>query len=90
MAATKATFKIDETVFRRLKEESARRGKTMSYLVEAALRLMLDKPAPRELPPLPSWDMGGALVDVSDREALYEVLNRERDERLYGHLKGTP
>jgi hypothetical protein len=26
--------------------------------------------------PLPSFDSGGALVDVSDREALYQAMER--------------
>ena len=90
MATKKTTLNIDEALWRHLKEESARRGKPMSYLVEVALRMLLYKPAiPRALPPLPSWDMGGALVDVSDRRAVYEILDRERNERLYGHLRGT-
>ncbi|MSP22916.1 MAG: hypothetical protein EXR66_07905 [Dehalococcoidia bacterium] len=83
----KTTLNIDEAVMRRLKEEAARRGETMSSLVETAIWRLLDAPKERpELPPLPSWDMGGSLVDVSDRRAVYEVLDRERDERLYGHL----
>jgi hypothetical protein len=88
----KTTLNIDETVMRRLKEEAARRGETMSSLVEAAICRLLDAPKAKErppLPPLPSWDLGEMLVDVSDREALYEALNAERDERLYGHLRNS-
>jgi uncharacterized protein DUF6364 len=91
MATKKTTLNIDETVMRRVKEEAARRGETMSHLVETALKSWLHKPAiPQELPPLPSWDMGGSLVDIADRRAVYEVLDSERNERLYGHLRGTP
>ena len=35
----------------------------------------------RPLPPLPSWNGGRELVDIADREALYEVLD-EDDERV--------
>jgi hypothetical protein len=56
----------------RLKRESARTGRTISELVEAALRLMLEsKPHPEKLSPLPSFKSGGALVDIADLETLY-------------------
>jgi hypothetical protein len=48
----------------------------MSALVEAGLRRILEEPGPEREPPptLPTWDTGGARVDLADREALYEVL----------------
>jgi hypothetical protein len=72
----KTTLNIDETVMKRLKRESARRGKTMSELVEAALRMFLQAPRPEapQVPELPTFDGGGALVDIADREALYGAL----------------
>lgn len=71
----KTTLNIDDGVMARLKRESARTGRTMSELVEAALRRLL-QPAPvaTDLPPLPSFRSGGALVDISDREALYRAM----------------
>ena len=84
----KTTLNIADPVMRRLKEEAARRGTTMSALVEAGLRRVLaapDGPAEREsLPPLPSWDSGGFQVDIADRDALDRVLNEDRDAALYG------
>ena len=89
----KTTLNIADPVMRRLKEEAARRGTTMSALVEAGLRRVFaapDGPAEREpLPPLPSWDSGGFLVDIGDREALDRVLNEDRDAALYGSDRGT-
>lgn len=73
----KTTLNIDDTVMDRLRREAARQGRTMSELVEAALRRLLDsteKPAAEPLPPLPSYAMGPARVDVADREALYEAM----------------
>ena len=75
----KTTLNIDDTVMQRLREEAARRGTTMSDLVEAGLRLVLAKnasPDPKrsKLPILPQWRSGGAQVDVSNREALYTVM----------------
>lgn len=81
------TLTIDDAILRELREEAARRGTTMSALVEAGVRRILaERPAKEadEPPPLPTWSGGGALVDVADREALYEVIDAERDVRLYG------
>ena len=75
----KTTLNIDPTVMQRLREESARRGTTMSELVEAGLRRILADPAegsgPRGLASLPSWKSGGARVDLADRDALYDAMD---------------
>ena len=71
----KTTLKIDDSVMARLKRESARSGRTMSELVEMALRQFLQsRPQAVALPSLPSFDGGGALVDVADRDALYRAM----------------
>jgi hypothetical protein len=71
----KTTLRIDDAVFERLRREAAREGRTLSDLVEAALRLFFQVRRQRaELPPLPSFESGGALVDVADRGALYEAM----------------
>lgn len=71
----KTTLTIDDSVMARLRRESARTGRTMSELVETALRLLLQaRPEPVELQPLPSFTSGGALVDIADREALYRAM----------------
>jgi len=47
----------------------------MSELVEMALRNLLQSRREREpLPPLPSFNGAGALVDIADREALYHAM----------------
>lgn len=77
----KTTLNIDETVMKRLKAEAARRGTTMSELVEAGLRRVLeeseDKSSRRKLPKLPSWSGGAELVDVADREQLYSAMDAD-------------
>jgi hypothetical protein len=71
----KTTLVIDDQVMTRLKEEAARQGTTISALVEAALRAFLRKPRRSStLPPLPTFAGGPFLVDVSDREALYDAM----------------
>jgi plasmid stability protein len=71
----KTTLNIDDTVMAALRREAARQGRTMSELVETALRLLLQSQRkPRDLPSLPRFHSGGALVDLADRNALYEAM----------------
>ena len=85
----KTTLNIDDMVMQRLREEAARRGTTMSALVEAGLRRILNEDetvstSRDSLEPLPTWHCGEFLVDVSNREELYRVMEQERDAR-YRH-----
>lgn len=71
----KTTLVIDDQVMKRLRHEAVREGRTLSELVEAALRLFLNrKPTRPELPPLPTYKNRGPLVDVADRDALYDAM----------------
>lgn len=74
----KTTLNIDETVMERLRREAARQGRTMSELVESALRLFLRQPRTKAdaLPALPSFRSGGHLVDIADREALFDAMRQ--------------
>jgi Ribbon-helix-helix protein, copG family len=78
----KTTLTIPDRVFAEIKREAARRHSTISAVVEAALRLYLqrgkDRPSPLELPIL---DGGRLLVDVSDREKLDELFDAEERDR---------
>jgi len=75
----KTTLVIDDTVMQRLREEAARTRRTISELVETALRNMLEasEQPVRPLRPLPTWNGGVPLVDVSNREALYTAMEEE-------------
>jgi hypothetical protein len=71
----KTTLNIDDEVMRELKREAAKQGRTMSELVETALRLLLRPKKRKEpLPPLPTFNSGGTYVDVADRDALYDLM----------------
>jgi hypothetical protein len=73
----KTTLNISDSVMQAIKQEAAHQGKTMGELIEAALRAALQKKAPEpQLPPLPEFKTGGALVNVANREMLYEVMER--------------
>jgi len=74
----KTTLTIDDGVMTQLKAEAARQGRTMSDLVETALRLLLQPAAnERVLPLMPTFRGGRELVDVADREALYRVMDAD-------------
>ena len=71
----KITLNIDDTVMADLKREAARQGRTMSELVETALRMLLRSQRKRgPIPALPTFRSGGALVDIADRDALYHAM----------------
>jgi len=71
----KTTLNISDVTMREVKREAARRRQTMSELVEAALRALV-QPVQREveLRPLPEFSCGGLRVNVANREALYGVM----------------
>ena len=87
----KATFDIDDGVMQRLQEIAIRQGTTVSALVEGAIKEAIkDAPdgqssAESDLPPLPSWPMGKPLVDISNREELYNAMEDwDKLRELYG------
>ena len=53
----------------------ARHWSSILGLMKRAMRRVFHTPrAGRSLPPLPTFDRGGALVDVADRDALYQAM----------------
>ena len=73
----KTTLNIDDSVMAQLKREAVRQGRTMSELVETALRLLFrPRKDARELRQLPTFKGGGTLVEIADRESLYEAMER--------------
>jgi hypothetical protein len=71
----KTTLVIDDSVMARVREEAARQGTTISAMVEAALRLLLNTKRQRgSSSALPVFDLGGSMVDIADREALYQTM----------------
>ncbi len=74
------TLNIDAIIVERLYTEAKRRGTTASALAQAAiLQILGAEPAPAEtndpLPELPKWRGGKLLVDISNREELYRVMD---------------
>ncbi len=82
----KTTLIIPDPVFRDLKRHAAERGETLSALVTECLRQGLREDRKTKRPfRFPTFSAGGPpRVNVADREALYSLLDADRDARLYG------
>ena len=77
----KTTLVIEDGLMRRLKALAVARGSTLSAVVEEFLRLGLASTACAAAPgrdrhPLPTYPMGLPTVDLSDRSALDDVIDR--------------
>ena len=76
------TLNIDDALMERVRAEAARRETTVSALIEAGLRHILDEElapmrVPDQLPPLPTWNGGAPRVDVADRDAVAAAMGGE-------------
>lgn len=76
----KTTLVINDRLMLKLKTEAAKQRRNMSELVEMALhKFFFDKQGDKgskskKLLALPKFNSGGALVDVSNRDALYDLM----------------
>ena len=93
----KVKIEISEELLTLIHEEADARGMTVEDVIDHGLhrlryqRLALRKKAELKRrayaydpSPLPTFDSGGALVDIDDKDAMYRILDEERDLRLYG------
>ncbi|HYN57234.1 MAG TPA: ribbon-helix-helix protein, CopG family [Motilibacterales bacterium] len=74
----KTTLVLDDALVDRVRERAKERGVTMSSVVEEAIvRMLAEPPVPATWQPidLPSFPMGPFLVDITDREALFDALD---------------
>ena len=74
----RTTLLLDASLYAELKRRAAREGRTLTDVVERALRLGLNAPvgARRSRIEIPSYDLGPFLVEPSDREAIGEIAER--------------
>lgn len=78
----RTTFDLDATVLADLRRRAAAEGKSMGRVASELLAVGLSDEQPREAPPL-KWarkDMGPFKVDLEDKEALWNLLDREELE----------
>jgi Arc/MetJ-type ribon-helix-helix transcriptional regulator len=73
----RTSINLDDRLRARLKQLASQERATMSDLVNDAIRQLLRErsPLPAELPELPSFDGGGAAVDIANGDELYRLLD---------------
>ena len=74
----KTTLNLNDELLREAKKKAAEEGTTLTHVVEQGLRAVLDDEDPPAEPyvfSFPTVDGGGPpMVDVADREALYDLM----------------
>lgn len=76
----RTVLELDDQVVALLEDEATRQGKTLSELAESAIRLYLaSRQKTAELPELPTFRSGGALVNIDSREALHDAMDEPPD-----------
>jgi hypothetical protein len=72
----RTTLIIHTSLYLELKKRAAQEGRTLTDVVETALRLGLDgtQRKPRAHVPLPSYDLGPFLIDPTDRSGFGVAL----------------
>lgn len=77
----RTTVRLDEALMERARQEAARRGTTLTSLIEQGLRLALRRPVKRprhNIVSLPECHAGGGVlpgVDLNDSAGLLERLD---------------
>ncbi|MGB7981180.1 MAG: ribbon-helix-helix protein, CopG family [Candidatus Nanopelagicales bacterium] len=74
----KTTLVLDDCVVERLRARAKEEGVSMSSIVEeAVIRLLACEKSASERGPrrLPSFNSGGYLVDIADRDALHDAMD---------------
>jgi len=82
----RTTFDLDATVLADLRRRAAAEGKSMGQVASELLAVGLGDEKPTEAQPL-NWarkDMGPFKVDLEDKEAVWNLLDREELERGSG------
>ena len=82
----RTTIRIDEALLARVKEIAARTGKTITVVIEDALRESIGRRdlaahAERRIRPLPTFGKGGTMpgVDLDDGASLLDLMENSDD-----------
>ena len=81
--ALRTTVRLKDALLQQAKREAARRGETLTSLIEQGLRLVLVKTRPprRSRVKLPVWRGAGSIlpgVDLNDSAALLDIMEDRR------------
>lgn len=76
----RTTMNLPDSLMESARRRAAEEGRTVTSLMEEALRELLCRPTSRaEVEPLPTDGMqvGGFLVDIDDKDALWKILDAD-------------
>lgn len=77
----RTTLVLNDSIWPEIRALAVKKGETISGLVSTLLQLGLQavkSKGKKKLSPLPHFKTGGCYVDVSDREQLYSILDKDR------------
>ena len=74
----RTTINLDESIYLRVKQLSARRGKSLARTIEDLLRVSLGTDGAAQPPELPKHVGNGPKpgVNIADRDRLYDFMDR--------------
>ena len=77
----KTTINMPDSLYAELKQKAAAEGRTVTSLLQQAVRAAVsDSARVDDAPPLPTWSGGsgaGYLVDLADTDAVWNALDDE-------------
>lgn len=78
LVCMRTTLNLPDSLAEEAKERAAAEGRTFTSLVEEGLRMVLATPEePDEPKPLPTFRGGRHLIDMEDKDALWEILDAD-------------
>jgi hypothetical protein len=88
----RTTINLPDALAEAAKDRAKASGRTFTSLVEEGLRAVLAQaPGSEAVPPLPAFGRpdGRILVDLADRDAVWDVLDTAADTATTGDRDGT-
>ena len=76
----RTTIRIDDELYRTVREQAARSGRTVGEIIEDAVRQALQRPAATRPPePLPTFRGSGVMpgIDLTSNAALREAMDQD-------------
>lgn len=76
----KTTLVISDILMTKIKALAAKQDMTLSRKIESLLRkgMGLEEEKPKKIPKIPTFSMGEALIDINDRDALFDLIDKEK------------
>jgi hypothetical protein len=74
----RTSMNLPDSLLEAARERAAAEGRTVTSLMEEALRRLLEEQRTAASPPrLPTWKGGRLLIDIEDKDALWEILDAD-------------